>query len=205
MTRTIQLVIATVLALCSVAAQAQATTTGDYQYYGGIGGGATKMKGYCEDINSIPTFTGTCDESTMGFKAFGGYKLNRYFGLELGYSNFGEARADGSLSGTPVIGRWKGYGFDLSAIGFLPLGSQFELFAKGGVAYWDITSTTLATASGNINDRGLSAVAGAGVIWWLFPQVGLRAQYERFQKVGDSSVQVQTNVDFVSLNIVGRF
>lgn len=205
MTRTVQLVITAVLALCSAAVAAQGTRTGDFEYYAGIGSGSTKMRGYCEDINAVPTFVGSCDETTVGFKAFGGYKLHRNLGLELGYSNFGEARADGSLSGTPVIGRWKGYGIDLSAVGFLPLGSHFELFAKGGVAFWDITSTTLTTASGTINDRGFSGVAGAGFIWWLFPQVGLRAQYERFQKVGDSNVQVQSNVDFISLNLMGRF
>jgi hypothetical protein len=35
--------------------------------------------------------------------------------------------------------------------------------------------------------------------------VGLRLQYERFQKVGDGSVQVETNIDFASVNVVGRF
>jgi OmpA-OmpF porin, OOP family len=205
MTRTVQLVIATVLALCSVAAQAQAMNPGDSQFYVGIGGGATKMNGYCEAVNATAGFAGTCDESTTGFKAFGDYKLNRYFGLEAGFSNFGEASAAGTIGSTPVVSRWRGYGIDLSAIGFLPLGEHFELFAKGGVAFWDIKATLPTSTSREANDSGLSGVAGAGAIWWLFPQVGLRVQYERFQKVGDDSVQVQTNVDYVSVNVVGRF
>jgi hypothetical protein len=71
--------------------------------------------------------------------------------------------------------------------------------------FWDVKSTTLSTTSGEINDRGFSGVVGAGGTWWFLPQVGLRLQYERFQKVGDGSVQVETNIDFASVNVVGRF
>lgn len=205
MTRFVQLVVVMATALFAQTAAAQSAKIGDYEYYAGIGGGATKMRGYCDAINSIQGFVGTCDETTAGFKAFAGWKLHRNFGLEAGVANFGEARADGTLNGTPQIGRWHGYGVDLSAIGFLPLGPYFELFAKGGVAFWDIKSTLATTASGEVNDRGFSGVLGAGGTWWLMPQVGLRLQYERFQHVGDQSVQVRTNVDFFTLNVVGRF
>lgn len=205
MTRFVQLVVVMATALFAQTAAAQNAKIGDYEYYAGIGGGATKMRGYCDAINSIQGFVGTCDETTAGFKAFAGWKLHRNFGLEAGVANFGDARADGTLNGTPQIGRWQGYGVDLSAIGFLPLGPHFELFAKGGVAFWDIKSTLATTASGQVNDRGFSGVLGAGGTWWLMPQVGLRLQYERFQHVGDQSVQVRTNVDFISLNVVGRF
>lgn len=205
MTRSVQLVAAVTFAMLAEGAAAQSAKIGDFEYYAGIGGGATKMRGYCDAINANVGFVGSCDETTAGFKAFAGWKLHRNFGLEAGVANFGDARADGTLNGTPVIGRWQGYGVDLSAIGFLPLGSHFELFAKGGVAFWDIKSTTFNTASGEINDRGFSGVLGAGGTWWLMPQVGLRLQYERFQHVGDDSVQVRSNVDFISLNVVGRF
>ncbi|MEO8038223.1 MAG: outer membrane beta-barrel protein [Betaproteobacteria bacterium] len=205
MTRTVRWVLATALTLLPATVWAQVGSPGDSPYYVGIGGGPTKMKGYCKAVNATAGFVGTCDESTVGFKAFAGYKLNRNFGLELGFSNFGEARADGTVFGAARIGRWKGYGVDLSAVAFLPLGDRFEVFAKGGVAFWDVTSTLATTASQDINDRGFSGVAGAGVIWWVLPQVGLRMQYERFQKVGDDSIQVQTNIDYVSLNVVGRF
>jgi OmpA-OmpF porin, OOP family len=205
MTRTAQLVFAAVLAASSAAAAAQGAKPGDYEYYAGIGGGETKMAGYCDAVNSTAGYVGTCDETTSGFKAYGGYKLNRFFGLELGFSNFGQARADGTLNGTPVFGSWKGYAADLSAIGFLPLGDHFELFAKGGVAFWDITSTLATSASGNVNDRGLSGVLGAGATVWLLPQAGLRVQYDWYDNVGDGSMQVQTDVSFLSLSVVGRF
>jgi len=204
MKRTVRSVLATMLALVCAAASAQTTKAGDSPYYVGIGGGSIKMKGYCKAVNATPGFVGTCDESTVGFKALAGYQLHRNFGLELGFSNFGEARADGTVFGVDRIGRWRGYGVDLSAVGFLPLGDHFELFTKGGVAFWDVSATLATTASQDIDDRGFSGVAGAGVIWRMLPQIGLRAQYERFQKVGDGNVQVQTNIDYVSLSVVGR-
>lgn len=205
MIRFVQLVAVIAAALFAQMAAGQNTLSGDYAYYAGIGGGATKMRGYCDAVDATAGFVGTCDETTAGFKALAGWKLQRHFGLEAGVANFGDARADGTLNGTPVIGRWQGYGVDLSAIGFLPLGTQFELFAKGGVAFWDIKSTLATVATGQVNDRGFSGVWGAGGTWWVMPQVGLRLQYERFHRVGDDSVQVRTNVDFISLNVVGRF
>lgn len=176
-----------------------------YESYLGVGAGQSNLRTYCKDIGSIPGFSGVCDNSTTGVKVFGGYKFNRWGGVELGYTNFGEGRADGTLSGTPVIGRWKGYGIDLSGIGTVPIGESFELFVKGGLLFWDVKSTNMAVASGEVNDRGFSGVVGAGGTFWFMPQAGLRLQYERFQKVGDRSVQTQTNIDFASVNLVGRF
>ncbi len=193
------------LLLGPACATAQDLKRNYYDSYLGIGSGQASLRSYCDDIGSVAGFNGTCDDSSTGVKVFGGYKFNRYGGVEIGYTNFGEGRADGTLFGTPVIGRWKGYGIDLSAIGTLPLGESFELFAKGGLVFWDVKSTTLSTASGEVNDRGFSGVVGAGGTWWFLPQVGLRLQYERFQKIGDGSVQVQTNIDFASVNVVGRF
>lgn len=176
-----------------------------YDSYLGVGAGQSNLRGYCKEVGSSIGFSGSCDDSSTGVKVFGGYKLNRWGGVELGYTNFGEGRADGTLNGTPVIGRWKGYAIDFSAVGTLPLGDYFELFVKGGLVFWDVKSTTMAVSTGEINDRGFSGVVGGGGTWWFMQQAGLRLQYERFQKVGDSSVQVQTNIDFTSLNLVGRF
>lgn len=176
-----------------------------YESYLGVGTGQANLRGFCKAVGAVAGFSGTCDDSNTGVKVFGGYKFNRLGGVELGYTSFGEGRADGTLSGTPVISRWKGYGIDLSAVGTLPLGDYFELFVKGGLTFWDVRSTTMTVASGEINDRGFSGLVGGGGTWWFMQQAGLRLQYERFQKVGDSSVQVQTNIDFASLNLVGRF
>lgn len=187
------------------AAAAQDLKRNHYESYVGVGAGQVNLRSYCKDVGGTAGFRGTCDDSTTGVKVFGGYKFNRYGGVEIGYSNFGDGRADGTLSGVPVTARWKGYGIDLSGIGTLPLGDHFELFAKAGLVYWDVKSTTMATSSGTVTDRGFTGVAGAGGTWWFMPQIGLRLQYERFFKVGDGSVQAETAIDYASLNVAGRF
>ncbi len=176
-----------------------------YESYLGVGAGQSNLRTYCKDVDSIAGFSGTCDNSNVGLKVFGGYKINRWAAAELGYTNFGEGRADGTLSGNPAVGRWQGYGIDLSAIGTLPFGQHFEMFIKGGLLYWDVKSTTTNAASREISDNGFSGVVGGGATFWFTQQAGLRLQYERFHKVGDSSVRAQTSIDFASLSLVGRF
>lgn len=196
---------AAVLGLAAQIATGQDTDASAPRFYGGIGFGEARFKDYCDDVNGTPGFLGTCSQSDQGVKVYAGYKLNPYVGLQLGYTTFGEPQADGTLGGTPVVGRWDAYGVDLSAAFFLPLGSSVEVFAKGGAVGWEVKSTSLATASGEITQRGFSWTAGAGVNWWLIPQAGLSLQYDRFQDIGDSGVQPQLDIDLFSINVVGRF
>ncbi|MCW5624637.1 MAG: hypothetical protein KIT73_07990, partial [Burkholderiales bacterium] len=92
------------------------------QTYFGFGIGHSKHKKYCDAIQSIPSFIGSCDDSGEAVKVFGGYKFKSWVGMELGYTNLGRSSADGLFNGTPVIGRWKGSGVDLSAGLYWPLG-----------------------------------------------------------------------------------
>jgi hypothetical protein len=196
--------IALALGLVTQGAAAQGAGPGTGRVYGGAGVGETRFRNYCDQVQATPGFSGSCSQRDQGVKVYAGYKLNPYVGLQLGYTNFGEPKADGTLGGAPVAGRWEGYGVDLSAAVFLPLG-DVELFAKGGAVGWEVKSSSLATASGKITQRGFSWTAGAGVNWWLIPNAGLSLQYDRFQDIGDSGVQPQLDIDLFSINVVGRF
>jgi OmpA family protein len=89
-------------------------------------------------VDGFTTNSISDDNHHFGFKAFGRYEINRYFALESGYFDLGKFgfMADtlpaGSLRGDINI---KGVNFD--AVGSVPIGDKFSLFARVGVNYAD--------------------------------------------------------------------
>lgn len=194
------------LVLLLLTAGADAQTGSYYENYYGVGGGFGKVRHYCDGLHPAQGFNGVCDDSNSGFRAFGGYKFNPYVGVELGYTNFARGRADGTLNSQNVYGLWKGYGINLSAAAYLPLGRSFELVAKAGLVGWNVQSPNRLLANRTvIDDRGFSLAAGVGATWFFIPQVGLRLEFERFQNVGDPETVGRFNVDHLSLSLVGQF
>src|SRR6202044_1631655 len=70
------------------------------------------------------------------FKSFGGYEFNRYFALESGIFDLGQFgfRAD-TLPPGSLHGQAKIIGLNLDAVGSIPIGDQFSLFARAGGIY----------------------------------------------------------------------
>ncbi|MGA8259039.1 MAG: outer membrane beta-barrel protein [Arenicellales bacterium] len=115
------------------------------KFYLGAGAGRANLKSHVKlgDLGDV-RFS---DDSTA-YKIFAGYRAARYFGIEGGYRNFGKADA-GPFS-------VKTDGFDVAAVGFLPVG-PVDLFAKGGVIFWNTDSQAPAP-----NDSGQDLMYGVG-------------------------------------------
>lgn len=90
----------------------------------------------------------------FSFKVYGGVRYGAYLGLEAGYVNLGETEdnpayilpaINSTALGLPVRPQQdrqldiqtKIDGWQLSAVGFLPLNDQIELFGKVGLIRWD--------------------------------------------------------------------
>ena len=100
--------------------------------------------------------SGTVDGKDTAFKIFGGYMFNRHFGVEAAYVNFGEATYSGDFVGSQVTGgKVEIDGFNLSAIGSLPITEQFSIFGKVGLFLWDAEASDTSA-----NMPGLSARPG---------------------------------------------
>src|SRR4051812_36937211 len=113
-TRTPALLGVAALALISAAAQAQ-DTTGWY-----AGGNVGRTRATIDDARITSGLagqglatTGIDDrESDTGYRIFGGYQFNRYFGLELGYFDLGKfgytasTVPAGSLTGEMRVKGW---------------------------------------------------------------------------------------------------
>ena len=145
-----------------------------------------------------------CDSSDTGFRAFGGYQLHRNFGLELGIASLGKAPPNESVSRTARDVKAEATGIDFLALGFVPLGEQVRLYGKLGV-YSALVKTTGRTSLIGIpleteeDDRFSGATFGAGIEFRLAPRFALRGDWQRYNNLGESSL------DVASVGVLLRF
>jgi OOP family OmpA-OmpF porin len=123
-----------ILALVAVAAAANVSAA-DRGFYLGAGLGVPSY----EVADFSPDFADLrFEEDGFGLKVFAGYQIFKYFGVEASYMDYGKTtlretdinRVD--LSVDVDIDSW-----DVSAVGFLPLGRKTKLFGKLGYASWN--------------------------------------------------------------------
>lgn len=125
----ISLAVAAALALVATPVMAQ-----DSGFYAGVGVGQFGV----EENNFEDTLD--FDENDTGFRVFGGWQFNQYFGIEAGYNagpepsgTIGDIATDGIEADVSI----ELSGFDLYAVGTLPIGESFYAFAKAGMIAWD--------------------------------------------------------------------
>lgn len=185
------------------------------QFYGGLSVGRSKAKIDDERIRATLlgaglTTTGMSnDDSSTGYKLFGGYQFHRNFALEGGYFDLGQF---GFTSTTLPVGTLDGHiklrGVNLDLVGRLPLGERFSVFAKVGGQYAQARDTFRGTGSVNALDPSpkrneLNYKLGAGLQYAFSPAVTLRAEAERY-RVNDA-VGNHGDINFYSLSLVFPF
>lgn len=156
---------------------------------------------------SQPGFAGsvTVDDSDLGWKVFAGYSFTDFFGIEVGYTDLGEAELN--LTATaPVAATQKATrgikGYNVSAVARWPLMEKFELMAKFGGFFWDSDFNSTITTGGttinaSIDDDGTDMTAGLGVKVKLTEHVGVRAEWDRYIDVSDA----ESDIDLFSMGI----
>ncbi|MDX1527701.1 MAG: outer membrane beta-barrel protein [Gammaproteobacteria bacterium] len=156
-------------------------------FYVGAGGGFTSV-----DLCGDPALAGatSCDDDDVGFKVFGGLKVNQYFGAEIGYADLGEA----SVSGPGGTATAEVDGFQFAAVGSYPI-EQFSLLGKVGFYIWE---GEISTPVGSFDDDGTDFMFGIGGAFHFSPQLSIRGEWERFDVDGD-------DVDMFSASVIYSF
>lgn len=181
-------------------------------FYGGIGVGRTSIDvdtaGAQADLASVGiTSTVTADDTDTGFKIFGGYQLNQNFAVEFGYADLGKFTATANVT-SPVVGTIKAdveaSAIFLDAVGSLPLGNQFSLFGRAGIAFTNTENNASGlgvTVSDDEDEANLKV--GLGAQFGFTKNVALRAEWERYIDVGEEDTTGESDVDVlgVSLNV----
>lgn len=137
------------------------------------------------------TSTTSTDDTDTGWKLFAGYRFMKYLAVEAAYTDFGEATAHsvitapsaGTVDVTAEVTSWT-----ISALGILPLGDNFSLFARAGANFWDADLSATGTGSGSTavstSDDGTDWVWGVGAAYSFTPNLGVRAEWERYDLDG---------------------
>lgn len=233
MKKTIKLLVASIVAISANSAMAE---SGKW-YVGGSAGissygdwSSANITEFREGFGSglgVVNFTGTqnadADDSSTGYKLFGGYSFHENISVEFSYINMGEVDADSSSSGTysdamnnslsgDILANAKAKvdAFTLDAKLNYPIASSTELVAKAGIYSADTTlnigaSSTLSAEiydySKSENSTGLHY--GIGINFELTEAIGLLAGWERLDNVEANGGE--SDVDLLSIGLIYNF
>jgi outer membrane protein with beta-barrel domain len=115
--------------------------------------------------------------SDTGSKVYAGFTFFKFFGLEASYLDLGSPK-DEISSGTDA--KLDTTGWDAYAVGILPIGKHFELFAKAGIIVWDATASYEGAINGESKEDGNDPAYGAGLAIVFVKHFAVRAEYQRF-------------------------
>lgn len=107
----------------------------------------------------------------------GGYHFSPVFGVELGYSMFGDSE---TIDPTFGPARISASSFQVAAVGYLPLSRQFDLIGKLGLAsnYEDYSDASGGYSSFSQSDL----LVGVGAQFNVNSQVSVRVLYDDYGK-----------------------
>ena len=174
------------------------TTSSAAEPYIGFSFGQASVDDFCDGIPSDVS----CDDSDSAFKIFGGYKLNKNFAFEASYIDFGQAVAtDGfdTLTFEPT-------GFNFSLLGLIPVSNTVDFFGKVGLLFWDAKiAASSGTSYRSRDDDGTDLNFGAGVNFNASEQFSLRAEFQRFNNIGDETITGEFAVTLLTVAGILRF
>jgi len=132
------------------------------------------------------------NENDFSWKAFGGFRFIKYFGMKAEYLDLGSPEASLPTIGDVTI---QGTAWNIAAEGVLPIGEHFELFATLGYVFWEFDSSDSGILSDD--DSGEDINYGVGAAFIIGTHVGIRAEWQRFDAGSTTNVDVLTaGVDF---------
>ncbi|MCX4027253.1 outer membrane beta-barrel protein [Endozoicomonas sp. SM1973] len=168
-------------------------------FYLGLGAGAADYKNsysdYEDDVDGYGFGKSEYTYRDLTVNLFAGYRVNKYFGLEVNYSDLGRPDAEWkSPRGSEkekVENEIKGYG--IKAVGFYPINNSFELKASVGVMKWkveeDYSETSTVFPEFNVKSseskKGSSLTVGLGANYNLTDNIAFGLQWERINDVGE--------------------
>lgn len=148
------------------------------------------------------------DRST-GFKLYGGYQFHRNFALEGGYFDLGKFGYTANTIPTGTLdGNIKLKGFNLDAVGILPITDRFSALGRVGLNYAQARDSFSGTGAVNVTNPNPSKNStnyklGVGLQYAFTEALGMRAEVERY-RVNDA-VGNKGHVDLFSVGLVYRF
>lgn len=154
--------------------------------------------------NTTGSFTPSINNTGAGGRAYVGYQINPYFGTEVGYTYYNNAKIKSLDAGgySNVSGTIQERATDLVLRATYPLiNSGFNIYAKAGIALLSrTTSAVLCSASGVCDVTAGLFTYGGGFTYNILPKVPLDFSWTRVQQNNNIS-----NADLAAIGIGYNF
>jgi len=179
----------------SSAAMAQAKSA-DQGFYAGARIGQSKVDIDCTGAS--------CEDTDTAFGIFGGYKINRNFAVEAGYTDFGKVNATVAVPAATL--EVKSNAFEVVGVGALPLNQQFSVYGKLGFYRGEAkASATLGAFSGSQKETNTDLTLVVGVQYNFNPQLGVRGEWQRYGSMGGDSIGGTFDLDVFAVGVTYKF
>lgn len=158
----------------------------------------------------VTNLSSSLDKSDTGYKLQVGYQFTPYVAVEGGYVDLGKEKYSATFTGGTASATGKATGWNIDAVGILPINDSFSVFGKLGLIDAKVDLSATATGPGGAATASVSSTDwkgtwGVGAGYNINKTVGLRAEYERFAKLGNNDKTGESNVDLLSVGVVVRF
>ena len=138
------------------------------------------------------------DYTARSYSAFGGYRFGRHFALEAGHADLGGYRfVEDCPPDVICLIDYYPFRFDLAArqwevaaVGILPLGRDFELYAKAGRARIQFEIESAFPNRFSTNNHSYDATWGVGARYHVGRNWAVRLQADRAAHFASSSVDI---------------
>lgn len=187
----------------------------DNYFYGGLSLGASQAKIDQQRIAASLLGAGLAsssferDERGRAFRVFGGYQINRNFGIEAGYFDLGQFGFTTITAPAGMLGgQIKLQGLNLDLVGTLPISERFSVLGRVGVQNTRardrfVGSGAVSVLNPNPSQRETSYKFGGGLQYEVSPSFFVRGEVERY-RVNDA-VGNQGDVNLYSVSLVFPF
>ena len=148
--------------------------------------GFTSYKLDTGSLGSVGFATSSKDDSDWGWNVAAGYKVTRNWAVEVGYVDLGSFSAVGTFGGAPARLDADVTGWNISAVGTLPVGDMFSVYGKIGYFRSEAKATAnVAGALGRGTSRQNDVTAGIGARYHLNANLSLLAE-ANYYGLGDN-------------------
>jgi len=134
------------------------------------------------------------DADSTAYRFTVGWRFNDYLAIDGGYHNFGRFDQTFDDAGTPIDVSLKADGFTLGAIGSLPIGDRFSLFARAGAFFWDGDAEINNVSAASPEDTNFYFGAGARLA--LTERLSATVDGSRYDLDGTDSTVLSVGLDF---------
>jgi OmpA-OmpF porin, OOP family len=165
-------------------------------FIGGTGGVVDAKQG----CPQTPIAGFTCDDTSTGWRAFGGYRFAPYFGYELGYADLGKVTQTLAGVGSATL---EPTAIDVVLFVALPLGQDFSFFVKGGVFRWDLDVKSPGAAT--TSSHGQDTTYGYGLHYNFTRNFALRLEWQKYLDIGDVNTTGRSDIEVISAGFVFKF